>query len=57
MSMGIVPDAQGEFNYAPYLNFNAGNGQVKLNADNVDNENPNFGSGFFQQCARIENPL
>lgn len=56
MSMGIVPDARGEFNYAPCLNFNADNGHVKLNADNVDNENGNYGSGFFRQFARKTKP-
>lgn len=44
----VAPDARGGFNYAPYLNFSAGYGQVELGADYVDDEGPGFGSGFFQ---------
>ena len=44
-----TPNAQGEFNHAPYLNFNRDNRQVKLNANHVDNPNSNYGSGSLLQ--------
>ncbi|MFZ5364130.1 MAG: hypothetical protein ACOZAG_01465 [Patescibacteria group bacterium] len=44
----IAPNGKGEFNYAPYLNFNRDNGKVKLNANDVDNPNQNYGSGSLQ---------
>ena len=43
------PDADGQFVNAP--NFNWNDGKVKLNTDNVDNVDENYGSasGFLPQ--------
>lgn len=48
-----IPQADGKFNYAPYLNFNQDNSQVNLNAKNVENDNSNYGSGSLRKFARI----
>ena len=42
MGGGNIPDADGEFSRAPYLNFN--DGKVRFNTDHVSNPNQNYGS-------------
>lgn len=48
-----TPNGQGEFDHAPYLNFNRDNRQVNLNANEVGNPNSNYGSGSLQQFTRM----
>ena len=48
MNANKNPDGDGNFNNAPYLNFN--DGELKLNCNHVENTNPNYGSGSLQQC-------
>ena len=40
--------AHESFSNAPYLNFNRDTGKVKLNANDVENRNPNYGSGSLR---------
>jgi len=42
MNKSNDPDADGDFNNAPYFNFN--DDKVKFNTNYVDNANKNYGS-------------
>ncbi|MFA5128955.1 MAG: hypothetical protein WC445_03220 [Patescibacteria group bacterium] len=48
LDLEVAPDGEGEFGYAPCLNFDRDYGKVHLNADDVDNSLRNFGSGSLQ---------
>jgi hypothetical protein len=47
------PDADGDFNKAPYFNFN--DGRLKFDTNYVDNANENYGSasGFLPKSLLI----
>ncbi len=51
------PDADGDFNNAPYFNFN--DDQVKFNTNLVSNANANYGSasGFLQKFLRAKKSI
>lgn len=54
MGKDNYPDADGDFNKAPYFNFN--DGQVKFDTNDVDNPNGNYGSasGFVSKSLFVK---
>lgn len=47
--LDVAPCADGEFYYAPYLDFFRGNRQVDLDANHIGYPYPNFGSGSLRK--------